>query len=84
VEGRHREIANTGKCTSTSGGPALTRPMTAAARPAVPSNATGTCIVRTIAARPFTINLGVARWDQTMVLSSVAHYERKDKIPTCL
>ncbi len=78
------EVANTGKCTSTTGGPALTRPTTAAEDPAVPANTAGTCVVRVLAARPFTIDVGVARWEETMVMSSVAHYERKDKLATCL
>lgn len=78
------ELANTGKCSSTSGGPVLARPTTATAAPAVPSNAAGTCVVRVLAARPFSIDTGFFRWDNTMVLGSVARYERKDKVPSCL
>ena len=77
-------VANTGKCTTTAGGPALTLPTTETQEPAVPSNANGTCVVRVLAARPFTINIVLARWDEVMVLSSTARYERKDKVPTCL
>jgi Flp pilus assembly protein TadG len=45
--------------------------------PAVPTGlTTGTCVVRVIAARPYTINAVVANWDRTMVRGSVARYER--------
>lgn len=77
-------VAGTAKCTSTSGGPALTNPTSATASPAVPAGATGTCVVRVIAARPYTIDAFVARWDKTLVLGSTARYERKDKVPACL
>jgi len=45
--------------------------------PAVPSTLpTGACVVRIIAARPYTINAVVANWDRTMIRGSVARYER--------
>lgn len=76
-------IASTGKCSTPAGAPTLTLPLTATARPAVPANSTGTCVVRVLAARRFTINIGLARWDPVDVTSSVARYERKDKVAAC-
>lgn len=76
-------IANTAKCSTPTGAPALTLPATATAEPTVPANATGTCVVRVLAARRFTINIGLARWEPVDVTSSVARYERKDKVTAC-
>jgi Flp pilus assembly protein TadG len=76
-------IADTAKCSTPTGAPALTVPATATDEPAVPANATGTCVVRVLAARRFTINIGLYRWDPVGVTSSVARYERKDKVSTC-
>jgi Flp pilus assembly protein TadG len=48
--------------------------------PAVPSGlATGQCVVRVIAARPFTINAVLANWTSVAKRGSTARYER---IPT--
>lgn len=77
-------VANTAKCSPTSGGPAISVPTTATDAPAVPSSATGACFVRVIAARPFTINIGITQWDKLYVSRSAARYERKDKLPDCL
>ena len=76
-------IANTGKCSTTTG-PAISVPTTATERPAVPASAAGMCFVRVIAARPFTINIGIKQWDKIYVSTTAARYERKDKIATCL
>ena len=76
-------MSSTGKCSTPAGAPTLTVPATTTAEPAVPANATGTCVVRVIAARRFTINIGLARWDPVDVTSSVARYERKDKVTAC-
>lgn len=75
-------VANTSKC-SVDGTPTLAFPTTATQEPAVPANAVGSCVVRVIAARPFTIHIGLAHWDNVDVTSSVARYERKDKVPAC-
>jgi hypothetical protein len=66
---------------SDAGGPTLL----AGALPLVPKaiTAVGNCFVQVVAARPFTINIGVDRWDRVMVRTSIARYERKDKQPTC-
>lgn len=76
-------VANTGKCSSTGGATFISLPTSATDAPAVPSNATGTCIVRVIAARPFSISVGLASWDSTRVTTSIERYERKDKVTTC-
>jgi Flp pilus assembly protein TadG len=45
--------------------------------PAVPSGlAAGQCVVRVIAARPFTINAVVANWNAVATRGSIARYER--------
>lgn len=45
--------------------------------PAVPGGLTnGTCVVRVVAARPYTINAIFAQFDQVLTRSSVARYER--------
>lgn len=60
--------------------------LTASNLPAVPATTTtvGTCFVQVVAARPFTINVAIQKWDRTLVRTSIARYERKDKLPTCL
>ena len=77
-------IANTTTCSRPAGAPALTLPASSTAAPAVPSGGLGSCVVRVIASRPITINIGVSSWDTNYVSSSVARYERKDKVPACL
>jgi Flp pilus assembly protein TadG len=54
--------------------------------PAVPTTTStvGTCFVQIVAARPFTINVAIQQWDKPLVRTSIARYERKDKLPTCL
>jgi len=48
--------------------------------PAVPSGLTpGTCVVRVIASRPYSINAVVANWDRVLLRGSVARYERPTK-----
>lgn len=52
--------------------------------PAVPADlAPGACVVRVIAGRPFTINIGVVVWDEVNVDYAVARYERRDEVPAC-
>ena len=65
--------------------PALTLPTNASDRPAIPSGApTGTCVVRVIAARNFSINVAIVPvWNRVSVATSVARYERMDLVPTC-
>lgn len=75
-------VANTGKC-SVGAGTTVAVPLTANDDPKVPSLPAGTCVVRVVAARPFNILIGVASWDRYQSSSSVARYERKDKISTC-
>ena len=77
-------VANTGKCDPATGGPAISVPTTATAQPAVPTSATGACFVRVIAARPFTINIGIYQWDEFHVSTSTARFERKDKLADCM
>lgn len=76
-------VANTGKCSPTSGGPSISVPTTATARPAVPTGAPGTCFVRVVAARPFTINIGIYQWDEVHVSATATRFERKDTLPSC-
>ena len=76
-------IANTGKCSTTGAASYISVPATATADPAVPSGATGTCVVRVLAARPFSVFIGVATWNSVKVTGSVERYERKDKVTTC-
>jgi Flp pilus assembly protein TadG len=76
-------IANTGKCSSTGGASYISLPTTASQDPAVPSNATGSCVVRVLAARPFNIFIGISGWDSVKVTGSVERYERKDKVTSC-
>lgn len=76
-------IANTGKCSSTGGASYISLPTSATADPAVPSAAVGTCVVRVLAARPFSIFIGIAGWDSVKVTGSIERYERKDKVTTC-
>lgn len=78
------EVAGSGKCSPASGGPSIAVPSTALASPGVPTSATGTCFVRVIAARPYSINLGIAGWSNNLISTSVARYERKDKIASCM
>jgi Flp pilus assembly protein TadG len=60
-----------------NGGPQLTAPATSADDPAVPVNlATGTCVVRVLAARKYEINGGLTSWSGTIVRGSTALYER--------
>lgn len=47
----------------------------------LPANA---CIVRVMAARNFSINIGLANWDRVNASSSVARYERMDVVTTCV
>ena len=77
-------VAGTGKCATSAGGPSLTLPGSAAASPPVPSSPTGSCVVRVIAARKFKINIGLTSWDKVFISSSIARYERRDKVPSCL
>jgi hypothetical protein len=75
-------IANTSKCSLPPGAPTLSAPTTAAARPAVPSGATG-CVVRIIASRRLIIDTGFKRMRPVYVAASVSRYERKDKVSEC-
>jgi Flp pilus assembly protein TadG len=77
-------IANTGKCSSIGGASYISLPTSASADPAVPTSATGTCVVRVLAARPFSIFVGVTGWDTVKVTGSIERYERKDKVASCL
>jgi len=61
----------------------LTIPNTGTGSPSVPSGPAGSCVVRVIASRPYSIFAVVASWDRTMIRGSVARYERKDKVTTC-
>ena len=59
-----------------SGATTLTMPATDQ-YPAVPSGLVpGACVVRVVAARPYSINAVVANWDKVLVRGSVARYER--------
>jgi Flp pilus assembly pilin Flp len=53
-------IASTGSCDRPSGAPALAVPSTATDNPRVPSGPAGSCVVRIVAAREFTIDIGLA------------------------
>lgn len=55
----------------------------ATSSPKVPTGPAGSCVVRVLASRPFTISIGVTEWDRTLVRGSIARYERKDKVTTC-
>ena len=74
-------VPGTSKC-SPAGSPLLAAPVTAASTPKVPTGVTG-CVVRVIAARPYTVNIGVASWDRVSFANAVVRYERKDKVATC-
>ena len=51
---------------------------TAAQDPKVPAGLTaGTCVVRVLATRPFTINTVLKQWDRVMTRFAVARYERE-------
>jgi Flp pilus assembly protein TadG len=64
--------------------PTLSRPASETNDPAVPSSVpTGACVVRVVAARNFTINIGLVSWDRVTSSSSVARYERSEDFPTC-
>ena len=76
-------VAGTGTCVTPTGGPTLVLPATASAEPAVPSGPDGSCVVRVIAARRFTINIALASWNDVTVSQSIARYERRDKVPSC-
>lgn len=70
-------VASTGSCNGSVTG--VTLPTTAGERPAVPSGLPdGACVVRVVAGRTFTINIGLASWDKVNVSSAVARYERMD------
>lgn len=65
--------------------PGVALPTTETDAPAVPAGlTTGACVVRVIAGRPFTINIGVALWDRVNIDYAVARYERRDEVPACL
>lgn len=62
----------------------LSLPTTATQAPAVPASVpTGACVVRIIAGRNFTINIGLASWTRVTRSDSVARYEREDAVPAC-
>lgn len=72
-----------GKCDSGSVS-GLSLPTTATEAPAVPASVpTGACVVRVIAGRNFTINIGLASWTQVRRSDSVSRYEREDAVPAC-
>ena len=74
-----------GSCSQGTVSPNLTLPTTETARPTVPTElAVGACVVRVVAARNFTINIAIApAWNKVNVNSSVARYERTDKVASC-
>ena len=64
----------------------LSLPTTAAQSPAVPDSVPpGACVVRIIAGRNFTINIGLTAWNRVTTSTSVARYERGSDggFPTC-
>ncbi len=63
----------------------LALPATEAASPAVPASVpAGACVVRILAGRNFTINIGITSWTRVSGTTSVARYERGAKeFPTC-
>ena len=65
---------------STAGGPTLT----SADLPAVPATPVGTCFVRVVAARPYSINVAIQKWDRVLVRTAIARYERHDRFTTCV
>ena len=74
-----------GSCSQGTVTPNLTLPTTETARPSVPTQlATEACVVSVLAARVFTINIAIApAWGRVNVNSSVARYERTDKVASC-
>jgi Flp pilus assembly protein TadG len=59
------------------GGPPLTMSSSPTAVPMVPATlVTGACVVRVIAARRFTINIVVTKWNGTLTRYATAAYER--------
>jgi Flp pilus assembly protein TadG len=77
-------VAGTATCSTPTNGPVVAMPSTASASPAVPSSPAGSCVVRVIAARKFTINYAIGTYKKTFTSSSIARYERRDKVPSCL
>lgn len=72
-------------CSVPSGAPALTLPATASSAPPIPASApAGSCWVRVIAARPYSIGIGVTVWNSTFIADSVSRYQRIDKVTTCM
>ncbi len=62
----------------------LSVPTNATQAPAVPASVpTGACVVRIIAGRNFTINIGLASWTRVTRSDSVSRYEREDAVPAC-
>ena len=74
-----------GSCSQGTVTPSLALPTTETADPKVPTElAAGACVVRVLAARNFTINVAVVpAWNRVNVATSVARYERTDKVTTC-
>ena len=65
--------------------PPLALPTGPTVRPAVPAGLpTNACVVRVIAARNFTINIALAKWDRVRISHAVTRFERTDVVPTCL
>lgn len=77
-------VADSGACDPAVPTLGIGVPAGETADPAVPSSGAGSCVVRVIAAREFTINIGIASWTSVHTPSSIARYERKDKMPSCL
>lgn len=64
------------ECSVAANGPVLSMPATSA-YPAVPASLTaGTCVVRVLASRPFSINIVLSSLDSTVTRGAVARYER--------
>lgn len=62
----------------------LSLPTNETQSPAVPASVpTGACVVRIVAGRNFTINIGLASWTRVTRSDSVARYEREDAVPAC-
>ena len=74
-----------GTCSQGTVHPNLALPTSESAAPKVPGDlATGACVVRVVAARNFTINVAIVpAWERVNVATSVARYERTDKVSSC-
>lgn len=71
------QVLNTGACGGAASVTGVAVPTSPSSDPVVPSNLPdGACVVRIVAGRPFTVNIGITSWTRVNYSTAVARYER--------